>query len=169
MTIRPTACFAVSCVRPGRCEVASGGCMCRLTVCVGCVMRHVACFLLTLGWMGAVPASVIDRPNVLWIAVDDLWPHIGCYGDPQVKTPNIDRLARDGMLFTRAYAQMALCWPSRNMVFSGCRLDTLGLRSGAHTFRHTKPDIIALPQLSIQAERRARHRDECVALRSQFP
>ncbi len=109
-------------------------------------MRHVACFLI-LGLMWAVPAPANDQPNVLWIAVDDLWPHIGCYGDPQVKTPNIDRLARDGMLFTRAYAQMALCWPSRNMVFSGCRLDTLGLRDGAHTFRHAKPDIVALPQL----------------------
>jgi len=84
-------------------------------------MRHATCFFFILGLMGAVPASANDRPNVLWIAVDDFWPYIGRYGDTQVKTPNIDRLARDGMLFNRAYAQMAQCWPSRNMVFSGCR------------------------------------------------
>jgi len=104
-------------------------------------------FCFVLGFLSAVQTLAADRPNVLWIAVDDLWPHIGCYGDPQVKTPNIDRLARDGTLFTRAYAQMALCWASRNVVFSGCRLDTLGLRGGAHTFRHTNPNIVALPQL----------------------
>ena len=110
--------------------------------------RQLVAFLVFFLATSTPTAGVADRPpNVLWIAVDDLWPNIGSYGFTHVKTPHIDRLAREGMLFTRAYAQMALCWPSRNMVFSGCRLDTLKLRSGEHTFRATRPGIVALPQL----------------------
>ena len=58
-------------------------------------------------------AHASTRPNVLFLAVDDLRPELGCYGSPQVKSPSIDRLASQSTLFTRAYCQVPVCGASR--------------------------------------------------------
>ncbi len=58
-------------------------------------------------------ASSTARPNILFLAIDDLRPELGCYGDTQVKSPNIDRVAAQGMVFTRAYSQVPTCGASR--------------------------------------------------------
>ncbi len=87
-----------------------------------------------------------QRPNVLFIAVDDLRPTIGAYGDPYAKTPNIDRLARSGVTFLSAYAQQALCNPSRASLMTGLRPDSLRVWDLETDLRTTVPDVVTLPQ-----------------------
>nr|XP_045621572.1 iduronate 2-sulfatase-like isoform X2 [Procambarus clarkii] len=72
-------------------------------------------------------ASSLSHPNVLLIVVDDLRPILGCYGDTLALTPNIDSLARHGTVFTRAFAQQALCGPSRTSFLTSRRPDTTKL------------------------------------------
>ena len=74
--------------------------------------------LIALAPMSAPLVSAAEKPermNVLFIAVDDLRPELGCYGHPVVKSPHIDRLADHGMVFTQAHCQQAVCNPSRTV------------------------------------------------------
>ncbi len=87
-----------------------------------------------------------DRPNVLLIISDDLRPQLGCYGDPIVQTPHLDRFAKSALRFDRAYCQIAICSPSRNSLLSGLRPATTGLRGFGVTLREAVPDVVTLPQ-----------------------
>lgn len=86
------------------------------------------------------------RPNILFIAVDDLKPLIGAYGDRLAKTPQIDRLAARGLLFENAYCNQAVCAASRNTLLVGSRSTTLGIYNLATNFRRAVPDAVTLPQ-----------------------
>lgn len=87
------------------------------------------------------------RPNVLFIAVDDLRPQLGCYGDKLVRSPNIDRLAERGTVFLRAYCQQALCSPSRISLLTGRHCWTTQIYQIGPPLRSKMPDVITLPQL----------------------
>ncbi len=86
------------------------------------------------------------RPNVLFIAVDDLRVELGCYGSRHVKSPHIDRLAAQGTLFERAYCQQTVCNPSRASLLTGMRPDTLKVWDLPTHFREKRPEAITLPQ-----------------------
>lgn len=94
--------------------------------------------------VAANTACAESKPNVLFIGVDDLRPELGCYGADYIHSPNIDRLAAEGVLFERAYCQWAVCMPSRASLLTGLRPDSFGGRANA--FRTIVPDVVTLPQ-----------------------
>jgi iduronate 2-sulfatase len=96
--------------------------------------------------VGLLPAARAAEKNVLFIAVDDLKPALGCYGDPHAKTPAIDRLADRGTLFERAYCMQAVCSPSRNAVLTGLRPETLQIYDLGTNFRRRVPTVKTLPE-----------------------
>jgi arylsulfatase A-like enzyme len=86
----------------------------------------------------------VQRPNVLFVVIDDLRPLISCQGDPVAITPNLDALASDGMVFERAYAQYPICGPSRGSFLSGLRPDTSGLMTNNTPFHNALPNALTL-------------------------
>lgn len=93
----------------------------------------------------AAPAAD-NRPNVLFIAVDDMKPWLSAYGDTLAHTPNMDRLAARGTLFSSAYCQVALSGPTRSSLLTGLNPDHTGVWWLQASFRKNNPDIVTLPQ-----------------------
>ena len=91
-----------------------------------------------------------EKPNVLFIAADDLANSLGCYGDLLAKTPHLDRLAATGVRFDRAYNQLPLCNPTRASVMTSLRPDEIKVYDLDRHFREEVPDVVTLSQRFIQ-------------------
>ena len=87
-----------------------------------------------------------EKPNVLFIAIDDLRPELGCYGSEVAVSPSLDKLAHEGLLFTKAYCQQAICGPSRASIMTGIRPSTSGVIHNYIRFREKNPGALTLAQ-----------------------
>lgn len=92
-------------------------------------------------------SAAANRPNVLFLAVDDMKDWVNCLGgyEGTVYTPNIDRLAKRGMLFTNAHCASPLCAPSRTAIMTGLRPSTTGLYGNKHWWLPNLPDVVTIP------------------------
>ncbi|MFV0446449.1 MAG: sulfatase [Planctomycetaceae bacterium] len=110
-------------------------------------MRQQIVYGLFVLLLSARFASAAEaRPNVLFLVSDDLNNHLGCYGHPLVKSPNIDRLAARGVTFQKAYCSFPLCGPSRNSLLTGLYPNSTGIHRNAQIFRQSIPHQLSMPQ-----------------------
>src|SRR4051794_31013151 len=84
-----------------------------------------------VAWLGGISgtgtgAAAAARPNILWITCEDISPNLGCYGDAYAVTPNLDRLATQGVRYTAAFAPIGVCAPSRSSLITGMYAPSLG-------------------------------------------
>ncbi|MDO6473349.1 sulfatase [Maribacter sp. 1_MG-2023] len=86
------------------------------------------------------------KPNILFIAIDDLRPELGSYGSEIAISPNLDKLSSEGLQFNNAYCQQAICGPSRASVLTGMRPENSGIIHNYIKIRDQFPDIVTLPQ-----------------------
>ena len=107
-------------------------------------LRLMLC-LAAVGLARAADSSPV-RPNILFIAVDDLRPEFGAYGASYVKSPNLDRIAKAGITFYRAYCQQAVCSPTRSSLMTGTRPDTTKVWDLETHFRAALPNVVTLGQ-----------------------
>ncbi|MBI2825160.1 MAG: sulfatase [Planctomycetia bacterium] len=101
----------------------------------------VALAVLFAGALSPATAGVIERPNILWLVAEDMGPELACYGAAQVHTPTIDRLARGGVRFTRAFTTAPVCSASRSAFITGMYQTAIG----AHNHRSHREDDFPLP------------------------
>lgn len=100
--------------------------------------------LITLTTLPAFAAE--GKYNVLFLMADDMRPDLGCYGHPQVQSPNIDGLAKVGVRFDRAYVQYPLCNPSRSSMLNGRHPTTTGVLDNRAWFGALHPEFVSLPK-----------------------
>jgi iduronate 2-sulfatase len=106
------------------------------------------CFVLNLSAqeLSMAPKGSKKKPNILFIAVDDLKPLLNCYGATYMKTPNFDRLAKMGVSFTNAHVQQAVCGPSRASIMTGTYPDRTRVWDLQTDFRQSAPDLVSMPE-----------------------
>jgi arylsulfatase A-like enzyme len=106
-------------------------------------MGRIGCLVVWLAMVApAAAANQGVRPNILWLIAEDLGPHLGCDGTKEVWTPNLDRLAADGVRYTRAFTTAPVCSASRSAFMTGMYQTTIG----AHNHRSHRDDGYRLPE-----------------------
>ena len=113
-------------------------------------MKNFFRFLYSIFFTIPLVSVFSEKPHILFIAIDDLRPELGCYGSPIAKSPNLDKLAREGRRFDRAYCQQSICSPSRASLMTGARPDEIGVIENTAYFRDLNPNIVTLPQHFIK-------------------
>lgn len=96
------------------------------------------------------PAGADENKNVLIFFIDDLRPDLNCYGEEHIKSPHIDALASEGVLFERAYCQQGICAPSRASMMAGQYPDSLGIYDLWLPLRRTVPDVMSMPRYFME-------------------
>src|SRR3954471_10199445 len=91
---------------------------------------------------GVLAAQAAGRPNILYIILEDIGPQMACYGEPLVRTPNLDRFAAEGVRFTNAFSAAPVCSASRSALMTGCYQN----RIGAHQHRTWQWNKKTLPR-----------------------
>jgi len=139
------------------------------------VLRRLLCFCAPLGAIGLLAAlhgtalgESTDRVNVMWLIAEDLSPDLSCYGVEEVATPNLDRLAADGMRFTHMFTTSGVCSPSRTALAVGCMQTSVG----AFHMRYTNPIRPALPdgvQTIAELMQDAGYTSANIAMRGEHP
>jgi arylsulfatase A-like enzyme len=107
----------------------------------------ITLLVLITSMQSALSFEKNQKPNILFIAVDDLKPVLGCYGDTIVKTPNIDRFAKEAFVFKNNHCQQAVCAPSRASLLTGKRPDFTMVWNLKTQIRDMVPNIKTIPQL----------------------
>ena len=111
-------------------------------------------FLISVLFFGTVGfnlfAQQTKKPNILMIAIDDLKPMLGCYGESRIITPNIDALAARGTVFLKNYCQQAVCAPTRASLMTGLRPDATKVWDLKTQLRDMIPNVVTMPQYFIQ-------------------
>uniref|UniRef100_UPI0039BDB9A7 sulfatase n=1 Tax=Formosa sp. 3Alg 14/1 TaxID=3382190 RepID=UPI0039BDB9A7 len=110
-------------------------------------LKHKIFIMLLLVFCSSKIIAQQSQPNVLVFYVDDLRAELGCYGSKTAITPNIDKLATEGVQFNKAYVQQAICAPSRMSTLTGLRPETLGIYSIFTPLRSVHKDVVSVPQL----------------------
>jgi N-sulfoglucosamine sulfohydrolase len=87
-------------------------------------MKHLLICVLLL--VSALPVSAQSRPNILWISAEDISPDLGSYGDGYARTPNLDKLASQGVRFAKAFSVAPVCAPSRSAIITGMYATSIG-------------------------------------------
>ena len=83
-------------------------------------------FIPTVTILSLVTASFAEKPNIVWISCEDISPHIACFGDPHAITPNLDRLATEGVRYAHTFTTAGVCAPCRSGIITGMYQTTLG-------------------------------------------
>lgn len=112
------------------------------------ILKYTAVFSLISLFLfsGSLIASDPSKMNVLFIAIDDLKPVLNCYGESQILSPTIDKIAQQGVLFRRAYCQWPVCGATRASMLTGLTPDGNGVRNLSTQLRDVSPDVITMPQ-----------------------
>ena len=112
-------------------------------------MKRILLIALVTCWSASFLAA---KPNMLFIAIDDLNDWVGCLGGhPQARTPNLDRLAASGVLFTNAHCPAPACNPSRSAIFTGISPHRSGLYRNGQKMRQVLPTAELLPKTFSRA------------------
>lgn len=104
--------------------------------------RASRCLAAVLVILPAVVHAAVERPNILWLSCEDISAHLHCYGYPNARTPNLDRLAEQGVRYTNAFVTAGVCAPCRSAIITGMYQTSLGthhMRCNAKLPQHVKP------------------------------
>jgi N-sulfoglucosamine sulfohydrolase len=108
--------------------------------------------IISFGWLGLVALKQADaakKPNILWIVGENFSLDLACYGQKNVSTPNIDRLAREGTRYTKVYSTSPVCAPSRSALMTGWYATTTDM----HHMRSHRTDGFRLPAITRRTSR----------------